>query len=157
MGTDTQNGTGLKLDFLYFFFLFLYFLIRYTIPQINQNIIMNKPVNPMPSLNHLGYSAGQISNKKQLIKTNANKIYIITFRIFCFVHQLISSPPWVYYSIEAAEGQDISDILCYRTERYFHFVKVILKPAVSVILYSPPKLAKRISLGLLSKYHCKAI
>ena len=44
--------------------------------QINQNTIINKLVNPMPSLNHSGYRVGQISNKKQLTKTNANKIYI---------------------------------------------------------------------------------
>ena len=61
----------------------------------------------MPSLNHSGYRVGQISNKKQLAKTNANKIYIITFKIFCFVHQLISSPPWEYYSIKAAKVQDL--------------------------------------------------
>ena len=61
--------------------------------QINQNTIINKLVNPMPSLNHSGYRVGQISNKKQLTKTNANKIYIITFKIFCFVHKLIYSPP----------------------------------------------------------------
>ena len=51
------------------------------------------------------------------------------------------------YSIKAEKGQDVSDILCFAQSDIMPYGIVIFLPLAKVILYSPPKLAKRISLA----------